>query len=377
MQLYAHQIRAINEATRRVLIAHSVGCGKTATAIGIAKRNKGKTLVVCPKGLRLNWPKELSMWEYTADVVTKEEFKKTSKELKKYDNLIIDESHWFFGKSAMNKALSVYLKKHDPNLILLTGTPKTSQDYWPIYRAALLLGHKWEYLKFRDLYYKQQYFGQRCLWVRKEGMEARAEESIRKIASVVSLNDCADVPEQQEIVIETGETKEQLRLKSEVLDIAQIARFTAEHKIECAGNKMESLLRFAEENKKIMIVTRYRDNLKYIVETLRKEKYNVYEIHGDVITEDRQKVIDSVEIVDECIVVATAGTCEGYSLSSIPVMIFVSMDFSYKAFVQMKARIQRINALKKNIYIYLIGGACDKKIYDSMMKQKDFDPLSC
>jgi hypothetical protein len=55
-------------------------------------------------------------------------------------------------------------------------------------------------------------------------------------------------------------------------------------------------------------------------------------------------------------------------------MIFASQSYSVRNYVQMKARIRRINALKPVIYYHLHGGKCDKLIYESIGLGKDFVP---
>jgi hypothetical protein len=55
-------------------------------------------------------------------------------------------------------------------------------------------------------------------------------------------------------------------------------------------------------------------------------------------------------------------------------MVFVSQAYSVRDYVQMKARIKRINALKPVVYYNLLGGRCDKMVYDSIELGKDFVP---
>jgi superfamily II DNA or RNA helicase len=128
-----------------------------------------------------------------------------------------------------------------------------------------------------------------------------------------------------------------------------------------------------------MVVCRYREQLeryRAFLTSVGGDK-QIFVIHGDII--DRQTVLDNVERSERCVLLVQSATCEGYEAPSIGIMIFASMDYSYRNYLQMKGRIHRLNRLKKNVYIHLITDkkpeSCDEAIMQSMIRKEDFDVL--
>jgi len=79
--------------TRRVLLADSMGLGKTCQGIALAvdtKNNKGKTIVVVPPHLRLQWLKEFRRFAPNLQVITVTGRKPRS--IPKHDVLVIGDS---------------------------------------------------------------------------------------------------------------------------------------------------------------------------------------------------------------------------------------------------------------------------------------------
>ena len=77
-------------------------------------------------------------------------------------------------------------------------------------------------------------------------------------------------------------------------------------------------------------------------------------------------------VVNHCFPVTIGGA--GFEIPSFSCMVFASQGYSVRNYVQMKARIRRINALKPVIYYHLLGGKCDNMIYKSIEEGKDFVP---
>ena len=86
-------------------------------------------------------------------------------------------------------------------------------------------------------------------------------------------------------------------------------------------------------------------------------------------------MLDNVEAAERCVLLIQSATSEGYEAPSIGLMIFSSMDYSYRNFLQVRGRIHRINRLKRNVYIMLLAGKADVAIWESMKAKKDFDVL--
>lgn len=391
MQLYEHQQKLIDLNPERHLISWTCGTGKTRTAIELANKNCSKVLIVCPKGLKENWRRELSQWGNSIKfiILGKEEFRRDWDKIEKCDGIIIDEAH-FFGnvKSLLSKSLIKYNKKHNVKYRwLLTGTPYTS-SVWSIYALAWHLGHEWNWYKFKNQYFYDVRMGARIIPVQRERIEEEVSQMIQKIGSTVKMEDCFDVPEQvfeTEYFKMTKEQEKEIKKVSETesvhitrwTKISQILGghlkgdgYTEDKKIDC--DKVERVVELAEENPKMIVVCRYRGEIELIKDTLADKGHYVVVISGDV--EDKQSVLDDLKDREQYALIVSSGCSEGWELPECPLMIFYSYGYSLLQYVQIIGRIQRANNLKKNIYLSLIiSGTIDEDIFKMVtIKKMDF-----
>jgi len=386
--LYSHQKRLLEKNPDRCLISHGTGCGKTRTTIELAYKNCSSFLVICPKALKENWRREIEKWGAGRGTpwkaMTKEEFRKDWNILERFDGVIVDESHYFFGmKSQMMKSLLGYFKKYDVKYRwLATATPYLSTA-WNIYVAARLLGHDWGYVKFKSKFFYDVRFGNRILPVQREGIEGEIAQLVKMIGDTVSMDEIVDIPEQ---VFETEyiklTSKQEAKIKN-IPDILPIVRFTKQHQIEngislgddynpseaydCQKN--DRILELLEEFKKVAIFCRYNYQIDVIKDLIIDKE--VYVIRGDV--KDRDSVVQKVNASNECVVLINSACSEGYELPTIDAVIFASLGFSFKDYKQSLGRFLRINKLKKNLFIHLISGDVDQSVFDSIMSKQDFD----
>lgn len=386
--LYSHQQRFLSSNPPRALLAHGTGTGKTRTACEYIKQNNVKSaLIVCPKGLIANWEKECERWGVLPQIrhiVSKETFKLRVQP--PCECLIVDEADHFFSaqfKSKLSKALRAYIQKHSPRLLLLSATPYRSSP-WNIHTAATLLGHRWNYQQFRNAFFFEMHLGPRTIWTPKkdEKTKERLKRALLKIADVVSLDECIDVPPQIEETIEVGETKEQMRAKEENNAVVPIVRFTREHQIEngfdgeseknvpIENHKMERIIALSEEHEKLIIVCRYRRQMEYIAEELNYTK-PLFMLHGDI--PNRAEIIQKAEEAPQCVLIIQSSVCEGYELPSFSIIVFASLDFSYRNYLQMKGRVLRINSPHRNLFLILLAGKADKAVWKALQEKKDFD----
>jgi len=389
MKLYEHQQKLVDESPSKHLLAWGCGSGKTFASIKLA--GKSSTLIVCPKSIKEQWLDEVDKHREMdiVNVLTKEEFRRDHLKLSRYQCCILDEFHFFLGmagfrkKSAMLKALLVYIKKHEPDKIYgLTATPYMSTPY-NLYAACEILGQTPNFKIFKDHFFSMVNMGRRFpVPVVKKGIEKDIARLVQRIGSTVSLEDCFDVPEQTFLTEYFDLTPEQKRV-IKALDDEGIARWTKTHQI-CGGTlksdgysenqsfkseKMDRILELVQEHKKLIIVCRYN----YEIEVIKKQlKGNIFVINGGV--NDRHSVVKNAEEMEAATVLIQAQCSEGYELPSFPIMVFYSYDFSLKNYIQIIGRIQRANNLKKNVYISLVvKGGIDEDVYKCIQAKKSFD----
>ncbi len=388
MQLYKHQKLFLQENPNKSALVWSCGTGKSRTAIEwLMIGSIG--LIICPKSLKTNWKREADMWGAKVVIYTKEEFRKEWKELSDYRQIIVDEIHNGFltphFKSQMSKALRDYIKKHKvPRVLLLSATIYSSSP-WNIYQLATLLGHKWNWQQFNFTFFNQIRMGNRLIPVAKKGVEPKLVELTKKIANVVDIHDCMDVPLQLHEEPEYFSlTREQEKAIEDNYGPVPIVRYTQQHEIEngiLLGNefreaktyendKIERIKAICEENKKVAIVCRYNAQIDTLADELRL--YNPYIIRGE--TKDRDTVTRKAESSEQCVVLIQADCAEGYELPSFPVCVFASMSYSYVKWEQICGRFLRMNKPSRTTFMYLLteGDSVDENVYNAMQNKQDF-----
>ena len=100
----------------------------------------------------------------------------------------------------------------------------------------------------------------------------------------------------------------------------------------------------------------------------------VYVLRGS--TKDQDQVIEDAKASDDCIFIIQAQMGAGFSASEFSAVVFASMPFSYVHYRQMLGRTKVITNLHENTFYYLLGGKCDKAVYNTVMSGNNFDPIS-
>lgn len=386
--LYKHQIDFLKQNPNKSSLVHSCGTGKTRTSLEWSKLYDGNTLVICPKALKTNWQREADKCAAIIHVLTKEEFRKTYLVLARFSQVIVDEVHNGFltphFKSQMSKALRHYLKVHSVPRVLLCSATVYSSSPWNIYNLAFLTGHKWDWQKFNNTFFTQVRMGHRMIPKVKKGSETKLAEITKRIASVVSLEECVDVPAQTFETEYFDLTEQQKQIIKDNYDPLPIVRFTSHHQISngvLKGNeflkdisdipslKNERIVSLCNENDKVIIVCRYNMQIDALAKLLKSHRPMI--IRGDV--KDRDKVCQEAEKAEKAVVLIQSSCSMGFELPSFRIMVFASMDFSYTHYKQMCGRILRINNLQKNLYIHLIAGEMDQAILDAIGRKQDFN----
>jgi len=118
-----------------VLVGDVVDLGKTITASALAKIYEddfaSRILIICPKNLIQMWEDYVYKYELRAKVLSTSVVQNELRELKRYNVVILDESHNLRNRQGKRyRAIQEYIKENDSKVILLTATPynKTNLD---------------------------------------------------------------------------------------------------------------------------------------------------------------------------------------------------------------------------------------------------------
>ena len=395
---FQHQLDNIKEDRKKFGIFKGTGSGKTRIAVSLAK---GLTLVICPKTQSIDgtWNKEWAAQGKNPDelvVISKEQFKI---KIKKYgskevcngefpNTIIIDECHTVSGvtpytrqkkyikypkTSQIFQSVIDYIEEATPERIYpVTATPDA--DPMKVLALAHILGCRWDFFKFREMFYFERTGRGRILY-----MPARTKKNkkimgdlVKKLGWVGRLEDWFDVPKQT--------------FKTHICGIssAQNAKFTEikmlypdpmvgagkVHKLEqgvfegeyVKETKLSVLDLYQHEFKRIVVFAKYTMQIELYRDHFKKKGIPVYVLNGQTKDKERATQTTRAELEEECVFIAQSSCSAGWQLPTFPAMIFASLDHSFINYDQAIGRIQRTNNIKKNIYIFLVAGTADKRV---------------
>lgn len=420
MEIAPHQKAFADQSKPYTGLWHGTGCCKTRTALYTTRDCDGGILVIAPKTTvnKKQWQYEasvLGMKEPT--VISKETFRRDHKMIPRFSAVIVDEAHYVFGvtpntryrnkqkipkASQLYEALMWYVSTHSPDrLILATATPNKSP--MAIWAASTLLGRTWDFYAFRhdfytvlpmNLSYGQQVFAPK----RDKASMERLANLTKSLGHVLRLEDIRDIPEQTFITEEFEPTAAQVKAIKELPQ-----RFTGDATIRTKRHQIENGILYEDvfdptsnkvtrrteyfpnekndyiversyEFKKMVIFANYTAQVDKIAEALRNEGHLVFTL--DSRTKDRKQVCDQAEASESAYIVAQASVSSEWEFKSCPCVIFASLSNRNVDYIQALGRVQRYDAVKKNIYIKLITcgkASIDKHWHDVIMSGRDFN----
>lgn len=404
MTLYAHQARIIDDNPQKCGLFLGTGSGKSRIALALAR---GKTLVICPKTLRESrtWEREAEKMKIAINltVMSKEAFRRDSESLPRFDTVIVDEAETCLGvtpntrqrkrvtipkASQIFEALEAFLLRTNPEQLYLC-TATITRSPMTVWAASKLLGKKWDFYKWRDTFYFRLPMPRREVWSIKNTEECkdRLAKAVRSIGCVGRLEEWFDVPDQNYkndfVELNDVQKKRLKELKLEYPDpiVCLGKRLQVENGV-LAGDefteaerypheKLERIIRYAEEFPRLIIWAKYTNQINYYYEELTKKGYKVYLLTGA--SKDRDTLFKTLKESERAILIAQTKISAGWEWKECPAMIFASREYSISDYIQAQGRIQRTDAIKKNLYINLIvRGGVDEAVHDCLIMKKDF-----
>lgn len=377
MELYPHQEKFLKDNPRGAILCWETGTGKTHVSklwVNLGTRRK-LPVVVCPKQIVKDWE------DVGAYVYSFEQFKKAMKEGRLPSNptaIICDEadmmaSPLFEAKKRSQRTEDLFnyiMQNPQADVLLLSATPVRST---PANMHTLLVlsrikpATKECWLSYRDRYYAltNMPYLPRPAWLPRPGWQMMMRELIDKYTYTALMSDVVDLPE---------ETHEVIKLKApdyeQNSEWEPARQFAEDHRLEQAKKDTE-IKKISRGYRKVVVVAKYRSQIDELSKSLSKER-QTFVLDGR--TKDVARVIADAEASPECYLVVQAQVAAGFELPSFAVMIFASMSYGARDYIQMKGRVKRINALKPLKYYYLLAGRCDSMVYDSVKKGLDFIP---
>lgn len=372
MTLYKHQQEFKERMEDRMLLVWEMGTGKTiAACLWLKDGRDSNALVLCPKRVKQKWIDTLKEWDTKAKVVYKEEFKKSS--LHKHSAIVIDEadeaaSPLFIPKSRSQYTEKVYRllqKNMDTPRLLLTATPVRS-NVWNLHTLLMFLGKVIPFKKWRERFERleDRPFLPRPAYFPVPGWQKLMAAGVRKYGDVVLMRDVVDLPPEETIEIKKKKKPPKLT------EWEPKKRFVEEHKLEQEGKDKE-IKQIGKEYRKVLVVAHYREQCEQLKDKLEKDR-QTFLVYGGV--KNQEDILKEANETDECYLIVQASLGAGFDADSFSAVIFASQSYSVRDTIQMKGRVRRIHNLHPVKYYHLLFGRCDKAVYDTIKKNKDFVP---
>lgn len=376
MKLLAHQIKFAQGYSDKGLLVHEGGTGKTVcAAVWLKDGRDSDALVVCPKRIVKKWEKTLKEWGTKATVLSKDEFKK--RPLKRWSARVIDEADEFAsplflkGRSQLSTKMYEQIKAYpDTPTLELTATPIRSTP-WNLHTLLTFLGKysDWKEWRIRFFDLESRPFVQWKAWFKKDDWRIEIVRELEKHADIVLLKDCvSDLPPIEEEIVSL---KSKPYKRPADVDLTSSALIADEHKHEQVV-KLPTILQIAKEYRKVLVVAYFVEQVEELNRQLGKDRLT-FMVHGQ--TNDQEAVLQEAnDSKDECFLIVQSSLGAGFDADSFSCVVFASMSYPVRDFVQMKYRVRRIHNLHPVKYFYLHGGRWDRHIYESVQLGKDFVP---
>ena len=251
----------------------------------------------------------------------------------------------------------------------------------------MLIGKDWNYYKWLTTFFIQVKYGPRSFFKPNEKMFPQLIELLKKIGITQKLEDITGKIDDLYEVEMFDLNNDQKKYLKEVCDSTPIARYSKYHQLESGVLKSDGyseglsfdcdkdtrIGELIDDNKKIIIVCRYLDQIQKYEQLSQKKNRRFYTIRGgQKIT--APEVAKSANADEDAIVIIQADTSDGYDLKSFSVMCFASMSYSFISYKQVADRMKSMSKTEPCHYIHLLtrGKTIDNGIYKSIKLGQDF-----
>ena len=386
-----NQGREVINQYRFVYLAMEVRTGKTLTALGIARACGFKNVVFLTKKKAISSiikDYELLQPNFFIKIINYESMHKL--DISRCDFLVLDEAHGlsaFPKPSKRAKDVRDFIKKYDPAVCLLSGTPTPesySQMYHQVYGIPLnpfktfknFYSFAQRYVsvtrkKINSLYINDYSKGRISIldemkpytisYSQKEaGFKVETTENVLEVEMskqtynyIKQLKKNRVIEGSQEVIL--GDTP--VKLMSKVHQMCSgTVKFESGNSMILDYNKA-NFIRDYFKGKKIAIFYKFRAEYKAL-----KEVFS-----GSLTTE-----LEEFNSTDKNIALQIVSGREGISLSNAECLVYYNIDFSATSYWQSRDRMTTKERLKNNVYWIFAEDGIEKDIYKTVIKKKDY-----
>jgi len=218
---------------------------------------------------------------------------------------------------------------------------------------------------------------QKSLLHRLEKVKSSIEEENEESADILSLNI-------KDFDSEERSTEEQLSEKldesaivpEEITKVEELIKFASTIKVK-DDKKFQKLISevipdLFSYDSKIIIFTKYKDTLDYLVKNLNSRDYQLFDLHGDLSFKKRREILLQFEKSSKAILVATDVISEGLNLQrQSSNIIHYELPWNPNRLEQRNGRIDRIGQQKEVVQIrtMIMEDSLDIDILDLLIRK--------
>jgi len=390
-QRIINQGREVINKYRFVYLAMEVRTGKTLTALGIARACAYRNVVFLTKKKAISSiikDYELLQPNFFIKIINYESMHKL--DISRCDFLVLDEAHGlgaFPKPSKRAKDVRDFIKKYDPAVCLLSGTPTPesySQMYHQVYGIpANPFNHFKNFYAFAKDYIKVTRKKINSLYIndysgglpsilrtmqpytisytqKQAGFKVETTENILEVEMSKQTSNYIKQLKRNRVIEGTKEVilgDTPVKLMSKIHQMCSgTVKFESGNSMILDYNKA-NFIRDHFKGKKIAIFYKFRAEYKAL-----KEVFS-----GSLTTE-----LEEFNSTDKNIALQIVSGREGISLSNAKCLVYYNIDFSATSYWQSRDRMTTKERLKNNVYWVFAKDGIEKDIYKTVIKKKDY-----
>tara|TARA_A100001391_G_scaffold151040_2_gene108549 strand:- start:6829 stop:8064 length:1236 start_codon:yes stop_codon:yes gene_type:complete len=390
-QRIINQGREVINKYRFVYLAMEVRTGKTLTALGIARACAYRNVVFLTKKKAISSiikDYELLQPNFFIKIINYESMHKL--DISRCDFLVLDEAHGlgaFPKPSKRAKDVRDFIKKYDPAVCLLSGTPTPesySQMYHQVYGIpANPFNHFKNFYAFAKDYIKVTRKKINSLYIndysgglpsilrtmqpytisytqKQAGFKVETTENILEVEMSEQTSNYIKQLKRNRVIEGTKEVilgDTPVKLMSKIHQMCSgTVKFESGNSMILDYNKA-NFIRDHFKGKKIAIFYKFRAEYKAL-----KEVFS-----GSLTTE-----LEEFNSTDKNIALQIVSGREGISLSNAKCLVYYNIDFSATSYWQSRDRMTTKERLKNNVYWVFAKDGIEKDIYKTVIKKKDY-----
>lgn len=385
VELYKHQLEAVEKLRTGSILCGGVGTGKSRTALAYfyTKVCGGKLPKRNIKGTQGNYiplyiittarKRDTHEWEQECAPFLLEPTIDSWNNIKKYVDVegaffIFDEQR-LVGSGAWVKAFLKIVKHND--WILLTATPGDAWiDYCPVFIANGFYRNRTDFTSQHVVYHRYAKFPKIERYIGTSKLEKFRRAIVVNMEykkEAVQHHEWVKVGFDEELYNSTLANRWDIFNQEPIENASQLCYIL--RKIANGDNRrLSAIANILERHPKAIIFYNFDYELEMLREFCIKTEYPVSEWNGHkhepLITGDKWVYL-----------VQYMSGAEGWNCITTDTIIFFSQSYSYRMTVQASGRIDRMNTPYRNLYYYHIfsQASIDKGIRSCLNKKKDFN----